>query len=151
MKISIKGITLLQKWEGCRLRAYQDGGGVWTIGWGHTSVAGPPEVTKGMIITQEEADAILRKDLEHYEAGVSARIGDSPITQTQFDAMVVLCYNIGVGAFKGSTVAREHVNKRYSVAADAFLKWNKDNGKVVRGLTNRREAERSLYMEKDNG
>jgi lysozyme len=148
MKTGKAGCDVLKRWEGCKLTAYQDTGGVWTIGWGHTVKAGLPNPVKGMKITQEEADELLEHDIGQYERAVSVRIGDAPATQNQFDAMVVLCYNIGIGGFNGSTVAREHINKRYTVAADAFLKWNKDNGKVVKGLTNRREDERKLYMEK---
>jgi lysozyme len=114
--------------------------GIWTIGYGHTSAAGPPEVTKGLVITQEEANDLFRHDIGQYEKAVSDRIGDAPTKSHQFDAMVSLCYNIGTSGYRNSTVAREHVNKRYLVAADAFLKWNKPPE-----IMGRRKSEQKQY------
>lgn len=148
MKTSRDGIALIKNWEGCRLTAYPDpgtGGDPWTIGYGHTSAAGEPKVVRGLKITQQEADDILVRDLAKYEAAVDRALTRSP-TQPQFDACVSLCYNIGQGAFAGSTVVRKFNAGDIGGAADAFLLWNKAGGKVMQGLVNRREAERLHFL-----
>lgn len=145
MKTSRDGIALVKKWEGCRLKAYTDSVGVWTIGYGHTSAAGEPRVAAGMTITQQEAEDILVRDLVKYEAAVDRALTRSP-TQAQFDACVSLCYNIGQGAFAGSTVVRKFNAGDIGGAADAFLLWNKAGGKVLPGLEARRADERKMFL-----
>lgn len=148
MKTSRDGIALIKKWEGCRLTAYPDpgtGGEPWTIGYGHTSAAGAPMVKKGMKITQQEADDILVRDLVKYESAVMKALTVLP-TQNQFDAMVSLCYNIGPGAFAGSSVVKKFNASNISGAADAFRLWNKAGGRVMQGLVNRREDERKHFL-----
>lgn len=144
MKINQAGIALLCEFEGCRLDAYPDpgtGAQPWTIGYGHTG----PDVEKGMRITQERANELLREDLKRFEVGVSSAIGDSPATSNQFSAMVCLAYNIGISAFSRSSVCRFHKNGKYESAASAFGLWNKSSGIVMKGLTRRRAAEAALY------
>lgn len=148
MKTSNAGLDLIKKWEGCRLTAYQDSVGVWTIGYGLTSAAGLVEVKKGMTITQRQADAYLVQALAKYEAAVEKAI-TRPMTQPQFDAMTSLCYNIGPGAFAGSTLVRRFNAGDIAGAADAFLMWNKAGGKVLKGLENRRKDERALFLKAD--
>ena len=145
MKTSRDGIALIKRWEGCRLKAYQDTVGVWTIGYGHTSAAGAPKVAAGLIITRQESEDILVRDLVQYESAVAKALTRSP-SQSQFDAMVCLCFNIGPGAFAGSTVVRKFNAGDVAGAADAFRLWNKAGGKVVPGLEFRREDERKLFM-----
>lgn len=148
MKTSRDGIALIKKWEGCRLTAYPDPGTFgepWTIGYGHTSAAGEPMVKKGMKITQQEADDILVRDLVKYESAVMKALTVLP-TQNQFDAMVSLCYNIGPGAFAGSSVVKKFNASNISGAADAFRLWNKAGGRVMQGLVNRREDERKHFL-----
>ena len=140
MKISRQGIDLITRWEGCELKAYRDGGGVLTIGYGHTNAAGLPKVTPGLTITAQEAKDIFVRDIVKYEIAVGNAI-KRPITQAQFDAMVSLCYNIGPGAFAGSTVVKRFNNGDTNGAAEAFKLWIKDNGKKVQGLVNRRNDE----------
>ena len=149
MRISPAGIALIKRWEGCRLEAYKDGGGVWTIGYGHTSAAGTPKVTAGLKITQAEAEAMLIRDLEKYEGAVdNALIRE--VSQNQFDAMVSLCYNIGIGGFTKSSVVRHMNAGNVELAANSFLLWKKDrvDGVLVTidGLLNRRRAERALFL-----
>lgn len=141
-----RGIELLKHFESCRLEAYQDGGGVWTIGWGTTAMAGLGIVPcKGMVITQEEADILL-------ELGVSKFLGTiipmitRQIPGHQLGAYLSLAYNIGTTAFKNSTTLRRFNAGDEQGAAEAILWWNKDNGKVIRGLVRRREAERHLFL-----
>jgi lysozyme len=146
MSVSAVGRALIERNEGLRLDAYPDpatGGDPWTIGYGDTG----PDVVPGLRITKEEADRRLSVRLDReFGATVNDVIGDTPTTQGQFDAMTSLAYNIGVGGFKGSSVAREHAAGNYAAAADDFLKWNKAAGRVLPGLSRRREEERALYL-----
>lgn len=144
-QVSHRAIDLMHSFEQCKLEAYPDPGSAdgtpWTIGWGSTG----PDVRKGLTWTQAQCDARFAADLAVFSAGVDKAIGDAPTTQSQFDAMVCLAYNIGLKAFRGSTVLRKHRAGDYLGAARAFLMWNKNDGKVMRGLTRRRLAESDLY------
>lgn len=148
MRISNEGVNLITKWEGCKLVAYKDGGGVWTIGYGHTSAAGAPPVRAGMRITQDEAIRIFKNDIVKYEDAVTKVLNKTP-SQNQFDAMVSLCYNIGPTAFQNSTLVKKFNQGDFIGASKAFMSWVKDNGKVVKGLENRRKSEKSLF-DRDN-
>lgn len=145
MKISRKGVELITRWEGCKLTAYQDSVGVWTIGYGHTSAAGAPKVVKGLRITQQEAIDIFSRDIVKYEKAVE-KLLTRPPTQAQFDAMVSLCYNIGPGNFAKSSVVRMFNSGDFAGAAHAFSLWNKAKGKELKGLTNRRADEARHFM-----
>ena len=143
--INDAGFALIKRFEGCQLQAYQDVAGIWTIGYGHID-----GVTGGMIITPDQADQFLEDDLYASENTVSAVTAQATTSDDQFAAMVSLCYNIGPGGFKSSSVLRQHVAGNTAEAADAFLLWDKAtiDGKlqVVQGLLNRRQAERGLYL-----
>lgn len=146
MNIDQRGIDLIVEFEGLRTEAYPDpgtGGEPWTIGIGHTAMAGPPAVKKGDKITQGEAYEIFRHDVRKYEDAVEKSCPTS--TQNQFNAMTSLCYNIGPGNFAKSTLVKKHNLRDFPGAAKAFLSWNKAAGKVMKGLTRRREAEKKLY------
>ena len=145
MKTSPEGIALIKRFEGCRLKAYKDSVGVWTIGYGHTSMAGPPAVTPTLTLTQEAADAILITDLAKYEAAVTKALTRSP-TANQFDAMVSLCFNIGPGNFAKSSVVRFFNAGDMDRAANSILLFRKAGGKVLNGLVSRRNAERELFI-----
>jgi lysozyme len=143
--INDAGLNLIKGFEGLRLDAYQDVAGIWTIGYGHTR-----GVVAGMTFTQDQADQALADDLLGAETSVDGAVTAVATTDNQFAAMVSLCYNIGAGNFATSTVLREHLAGQTQAAAEAFLLWNKAtiNGvlQVVAGLTNRRTAERTLYL-----
>lgn len=145
MKTSTAGLDLIKRWEGCKLTAYQDSVGVWTIGYGVTSSAGFGPITKGMKIAQAEAGRWLVEGLRKYEAVVLKALGRVP-TQNQFDAMASLCWNIGPGNFAKSSVVRRLNEGDITGAGNAFRLWNKAGGKVLRGLEARREAERALFL-----
>lgn len=145
MKTSSAGLALIKKWEGCKLTAYRDSVGVWTIGYGVTTAAGFGPITKGMKITQAQAETWLVEGLRKYEAAVDRALKRLP-SQAQFDAMASLCWNIGPGNFAKSSVVRRFNDGDLRGAADAFRLWNKASGKVLKGLTNRREAERALFL-----
>lgn len=143
MKLSQRGIDLIKQFEGYSSKAYPDpatGGAPWTIGYGTTKGVKP-----GMIITAEQAEKMLRDDVAKFESGVSSLV-TTPTTQGQFDAMVSLAYNIGLGNFGKSTLLKKHNARCYTCAADQFRVWNRANGKVMNGLTKRRAAERQVYM-----
>ena len=91
MKISKQGLELIKSFEGCRLKAYQDIGGVWTIGYGHTD-----NVKSGDIITQKKADELLLKDLERFEKHVNTYVPIYDFNQNQYDALVSFAFNIGI-------------------------------------------------------
>jgi len=151
MKTGPEGIALIKANEGLRLKAYPDpgtGGEPWTIGYGTTTAAGVGRVTKGMVISQVQAESMLVRALETYEAGVLKALKRTP-GQHQFDAMVSLAYNIGIGKFASSSVVRFFNAGDVEKAAGAFLMWNKAAGKVLPGLVKRRKAERDLFLKPD--
>lgn len=148
MQTSDRGIALIRAHESLRLEAYPDPGKGWaipTIGYGHTSAAGPPTVARGMRITASQAEAILRRDLTGFEAHVRSLI-HVPLTQPQFDALVSWTFNLGPGNLEKSTLRRKLNMGDYQGAADQFTVWNKSNGKVLPGLVKRRAAERALFL-----
>lgn len=146
MSVNQATLNLIKQWEGCELTAYQDGGGVWTIGYGTTAAAGLGIApTKGMAITQERAEELLRQGVDKFAAKVDQLI-TANVNANQFGACVSLAYNIGPDAFAKSTVLRELNAGNKDKAAAAFRMWNQDNGKVVKGLINRRNDEVTLFL-----
>lgn len=145
MQTSDKGITLIKQLEGCKLTAYQDSVGVWTIGYGWTQPVDGKPIRAGMTIKQETAERLLKTGLVSYESDVS-RLVKVGLTQGQFDALVSFTYNLGARSLSTSTLLRKLNAGDYAGAADEFLRWNKAGGKVMNGLTRRREAERALFL-----
>lgn len=134
-----KGLALVKRWEGLRTKAYLCPAKVWTIGYGSTG----KHVKPGMVITEAQAEKLLRDDLSRFERKVSA-LAKAP-TQLQFDAMVALAFNIGEDGFAKSSVLRAHNSQDYVRAEQAFALWNKAGGRVLKGLVNRRADEAALY------
>lgn len=145
MQTSDKGIALIKQFEGCKLTAYQDSVGVWTIGYGWTQPVDGKPIRAGMTIKQETAERLLKTGLVSYESDVS-RLVKVGMTQWQFDALVSFTYNLGARSLSTSTLLRKLNAGDYAGAADEFLRWNKAGGKVLNGLTRRREAERALFL-----
>lgn len=145
MQTSDKGIALIKQFEGCKLTAYQDSVGVWTIGYGWTQLVDGKPIRAGMTINQETAERLLKAGLVSYESDVS-RLVKVGLTQGQFDALVSFTYNLGARSLSTSTLLRKLNAGDYPGAADEFLRWNKAGGKVLNGLTLRREAERALFL-----
>ncbi|MEA1062359.1 lysozyme [Erwinia sp. HR93] len=145
MVISDRGISLIKMFEGCRLDAYQDYGGIWTIGYGWTqSVDGVP-VGRGMRIDRDKAEELLRGGLVNYEREVT-RLVTVSINQNQFDALTSFSYNVGIDAFRKSTLLEKLNAGDYWGAAEQFLNWNKVKGVPLPGLTRRRKAESELFQ-----
>ena len=141
MKTSEKGKKVIKEHEGLRLQAYQCSAGVWTIGYGHTS----PGVYAGMTITKAEAEFLLEQDTAKHEVPVQ-QMGIK-LSQNQFDALVSLVFNIGVGAFKRSTLYQKVLaNPNDPAIADEFRRWVFIGGVTSNGLINRREKELQMYF-----
>lgn len=138
-QIGPSGLTIVKRFEGLELKAYKCPAGVWTIGYGSTG----PHVTPGKVITEATADALLQADLDRFEEGVAQLAPGA--TQGQFDAMVSLAFNIGLAAFRKSTVLRRHLAGDHAGAAAAFALWDKAGGRVLAGLQRRRAEEARLY------
>lgn len=154
MKTSDRGIDLIKKHESLRLRAYRDAVGVWTIGYGHTG-----DVDSGDVITEQQAEELLREDLDIVERTI--RSTGLQLNQNQFDALVSFTFNVGIGlprshprgpsGFLGSTLLRKaRIDANDPSIADEFRKWVKGrvNGRLVilSGLVKRREEELKLYF-----
>ena len=131
--------ALLKKFEGCKLKAYYCPAGVCTIGYGHTSAAGAPQVVDGMIITQADAEDILKRDIVKYEIAVMDLV-KVKLTQNQFDVLVDFAYNAGVGNLKSSTMLKKINSGDLDAVPAELMKWTKGGGKVLPGLVRRRQA-----------
>mgnify|MGYP004455441449 FL=1 len=146
MKISEKGLAMIESFEGCLLKASNKLDGVWTIGYGQTGRYYGKRVRRGMTTTKAEAHAWLRDhSIKTYEDAVTQAV-KVPLNQNQFDALVSFTYNVGVGALKQSTTLRKLNAGDYTGAADALTMWTKCNGKVLAGLVRRRKEERALFL-----
>jgi len=149
--LSPAGEALIQKWEGYakdigadRVRSYPDpatGGAPWTIGWGSTG----SDIGPDTIWTKAQAQARFREHVAEFGEGVRKAIGAAPTTQAQQDAMTSLAYNIGLTNFARSTLLKKHKDGDYAGAAQQFAVWNRANGKVMNGLTDRRADEARMY------
>ena len=146
MKLSDNGFRLLGELEGIVLRPYKDSVGIPTIGIGSTYYEDGTKVKMtDKAITKERAIQLAKNVVKSFEEQVNKSIL-LPMTQNQFDAMVLLCYNIGKSGFARSSVVKNFNAGNLQKAADSFLLWNKAGGRVVQGLVNRRNKERSLFL-----
>lgn len=140
----VEAIKLIKGFEGCKLTAYQCPAGIWTIGWGETL-----GVKEGDTWTQQQADAVLRQRVGQFMLATLKRCPKLHIEPPErLAACTSLAYNIGVGAFGACSVSRKTARQDYPGAANSFLLWNKGGGRVLRGLTLRRQAERRAYLGK---
>jgi len=143
MKISLEGLSLIKKFEGCRLKAYYCSGGVLTIGYGHTG-----GVKETDVITQDEADKLLKGDILKFEQYVSDNV-KVDLDQSQFDALVAWTFNLGPGNLRESTMLKKLNNEDYESVPFEMRRWNKAGGKTLDGLIRRREAESLLFESKE--
>lgn len=135
------GLALTKSFEGLRLEAYRDVGGVWTVGYGHTG----PDLLAGLKISQADADALLRADLSAAVACVNRAVMEE-ISQPQFDALVDFCFNVGRGNLLQSNLLRCVNRGEFESAAAQFLLWVNAGGKRIDGLVRRRQAERAMFL-----
>jgi lysozyme len=144
MNMTDEGLDLIKQFEGFRTAAYRDPVGVWTIGYGHTSMAGEPAVAAGLVVTEAEASEILARDVALFAKGVRQLLRID-VTDGQFSALVSFAYNVGLGALKKSSVLTA-VNARDFAAVPRRLQlWTKAGGHVLPGLVKRRAAEAALF------
>ena len=140
MEISQEGLSLIKKFEGCKLESYQCAAGVWTIGYGSTS-----GVSEGMEISQQRAEALLLEDVAVFEEAVNKAV-EVPLEQYEFDALVSWTFNLGPANLNSSTMLKVlNENKKNEVPAQ-MRRWNKANGETLQGLIRRREAESLLFQ-----
>ena len=143
MKISLEGLALIKKFEGCRLEAYYCSGGVLTIGYGHTG-----GVKESDTITQEEAEKLLRADVFKFEEYVEDNVMVE-LDQSQFDALVAWTFNLGPGNLRESTMLKKLNEADYASVPSEMKRWNKAGGKTLDGLIRRRNAEALLFQSKE--
>jgi lysozyme len=141
MNLGAKGRALIQSFEDCKLYAYQDQRGIWTIGWGHTRGVVPYQTC-----TAADADGWFTQDTQAACNAVTRTV-DVALSQNQFDALVSFTFNVGMGSEAHSTLVKVLNQGHYDQAADQFLVWNHVNGIPNAGLTRRREAERALFLD----
>jgi lysozyme len=138
-RVDKAGLAFIAGFEGLRLKAYKDIGGVWTIGYGHTGGVRP-----GHVITRERAMRLLKTDVSGAEAAVHKYV-DVGLNQHRYNALVSFVYNCGAGAFRSSTLLRRLNAGDYGQVPSQLLRWNKVNGQAIAGLTRRRKAEGDLW------
>lgn len=146
MTLSSRGESLIKSFESLALVSYQDSVGVWTIGWGHTG----EDVHLGMSCTPETAQMWFEHDVQTAITAVN-RLVTATLNQNQFDALVSWTYNLGAGSLKESSmlnIINRGMGNRANVitAANQMLRWNKAGGKVLAGLTRRRQSEADLFL-----
>lgn len=149
MMMTEEGISLIKKYEGCKLTAYKCPAGVWTIGYGNTFYEDGSTVKPGDKITQERADQLLRNILEKKFLEPIRKLIVSDINDNMFSAIVSFTYNVGIGNLKSSTLLKKvNANPNDQSISLEFKKWVKSAGKVLPGLVRRRESESDLYFKK---
>lgn len=153
VRIDDAGYEFIKRWEGVRNKAYRDSAGIPTIGIGFIryKVGARAQERAGTrvqmqdYLTDDEIKAEFTVQIAAYEDAVAEAVKVA-LTQSQVNALVSLCYNIGANAFKGSTVVRLLNQRKYQAACTAIGMWNKAGGRVVQGLVNRRKAEQVLFF-----
>ena len=146
MKLNKEGADLIKEFEGCKLKAYQCSAMKWTIGYGNTFYEDGKPVMAGHAITQEKANKLFELIADEFASKV-AKLVPSHITPNQFGSLVSFAYNCGIVNLQKSTLLKKvNANPNDPSIRAEFMKWNKAGGKVLAGLTRRREAEANLYF-----
>lgn len=146
MKVSKKGIDLVKKWEGFYQNAYLCPANVWTIGWGTTKWNGSKSVKKGDKISREQAEPLLAQQLDEHASQIFKYV-KVELNQNQYDALVSFHYNLGRHILSKDKTLVGYINsKQWDKVANQLLKYNRANGKVLKGLTNRRNDEVKLFL-----
>jgi len=146
MKLNKAGADLIKEFEGCKLKAYQCSAMKWTIGYGNTFYEDGSPVMAGHAISKEKAEQLFEIIGDAFAEKVD-KVVTANVSENQFGALVSFAYNCGIANLQKSTLLKK-VNANHSdptIRAE-FLKWNKAAGKVLAGLTRRREAEANLYF-----
>jgi lysozyme len=147
MQVSKEGLDLIKKHEGYRDNAYLCPAKVWTIGYGNTFYESGRKVKEGDVISKDKAERLLEWVVEDFARNVRSTI-KVPLNQNQFNSLVSFAYNLGIGNLRSSTLLRKvNANPGDPTIFNEFLRWNKAGGKVLNGLTKRRQEEANLYFE----
>jgi lysozyme len=150
MEIDDRALDLIRRFEGLRLDAYRCAAGVWTIGYGHTSAAGPPQVKPGLRITAAEAERVLRADAARIAAAIRPMI-TREISPARFAALVSFAFNVGPDAFRRSSVLKAVNAGDFERVPQRLALWVKANGRTLPGLIRRRAAEAAVFAGADQG
>lgn len=148
-----KAVEMIKRWEGCKVEAYQDGEGIWTIGYGTTRYANGNRVKKGDTINQHEAEAMMIIHLDNESQRVIDLCHPVTMTENEHNALCSFVYNVGSTQFKDSEMLRliheptMTFGYNKALVSDQFLRWKYDNHKEVPGLLARRKEERELFLE----
>jgi lysozyme len=146
MRISTAGKEVIKKHEALRLKSYMDTSGVWTIGYGNTFYENGNKVKSGDVLTSDRANTLFENIVNKFANAVESLLSVK-VTQNQFDSLVSLAYNIGIGNFKKSSLLKKvNANPLDRSIIDSFAVWNKSGGKVSKGLINRRKSEAANYF-----
>lgn len=155
--ISAKALATIAHHEGTRYKPYRCPAALWTCGTGHVlypdqaklpmseRLTYPLKSVDNRVWTKDEVNALLEYDLKRFVQGV-ARYCPAPLTQGQLDALVSFSFNCGLGTLQRSTLRQKHNRGDFAGAADEFMKYTKGGGKVLKGLVNRRNDERAMYL-----
>jgi lysozyme len=147
VKVSDKLIKLLRHHEGVRNKPYQCPAGLWTVGVGHLIGDGKTlPASWNKTFTNEEIDAILKRDLNRFELGVHKMLPNVLLRQHEFDSIVSFCFNLGLGCFQRSTIRQALLRGDKEAAMESLVKYCKAGGKILKGLQNRRLDERKLFL-----
>ena len=147
MNVSERAIKLIKHHEGVRNRPYRCPAGLWTVGVGHLIGDGKslPE-SWNRIFTQEEINAILKKDLLRFEKGLTKLLPNVKLKQHEFDSIISFCFNLGLGCFQRSTIRQALLRGDKEVAMESLVKYCRAGGKILKGLQKRRLDEKQLFL-----
>lgn len=149
MKLNDKGIKLMHQFEGLKLQAYLCPAKIWTIGYGNTFYEDGSRVKQGDKITKERAEELFTNITENKFCKPLRTLIKSKVNDNQFSALVCFAYNLGTGALSKSTLLKKvNANPNDASISSEFMKWNKAGGKVLLGLSRRRQEESNLYFSK---
>jgi len=147
MKLNRKGIDLIKKYEGFSDKAYLCPASILTYGYGSTRKIDGTPVKKGDRINLVDAEKLLIKETAEFAKGVTRLLGSVQLNENQFSALVSFAYNLGLSNLEKSTLLKIiKADPNSPLIQSQFLRWNKANGKVLNGLTNRRKEESQLYF-----
>ena len=146
MNVSERGIKLIKHHEGIRNRPYRCPAGLWTVGVGHL-IGDGKSLPKSWdrLFTKDEIDGILKRDLRRFELGVRKMLPNVPLRQSEFDALVSFCFNLGLGCFQRSTIRQALLRGDKKAAMESLLKYCRAGGKILKGLQIRRLDEKALF------
>lgn len=145
IKISSSGVNKIKRYEQLKLKPYKDVGGKWTIGWGHLIKPDEDYLMHPGGITEAKAEQLIQQDLAYTESAINSYV-KVPINGNQYDALVSFVFNIGITAFKESTLLNLINQGKYSDAALQFGRWKYAGGEIVQGLINRRIEEQQTFI-----